>query len=123
MIDPAVSNLIAKPFAVGAIAALGDRYWFQNNTMSNVSFGTAVAVGTISADLIGRYALKHESNIDKSIETRAMEIGGTAVLGLVADRFLFEKDRSYEVPQRVGLIVASDILGEYATNTFFNTTF
>jgi hypothetical protein len=118
MLDPVTQDLIAKPLVTGAVAALADKYWFSGNMSSAAAFGGATAVGVAGADLIGRYALKGETLVHKSIETRAMEVAGGSALALMADRFVFEKDRTYEMPQRIGAVVASEIIGEWITDTF-----
>lgn len=116
--DPVTAELVTKPLVSGAVAAVADRYWFSGDMSSSLAFGTAVAVGVAGADLVGRYALKNETLVHKSIETRALEVVGGTTLALVADRYVFEKNRMYEVPQRVGAVIASEILGEYLTETF-----
>lgn len=116
--DPVVAELVSKPLTAGAIAAVADRFYFGGNLSSATAFGAAVAVGVAGADLIGRHTLKNETLVHKSIETRAMEIVGSSALALVADRYVFEKDRMYEVPQRVATVIASEILAEYAVDTF-----
>jgi hypothetical protein len=118
MLDPVVADLVTKPLVTGAVAAAADRFWFSGNMSSALAFGGATALGVAGADLIGRYALKGEHLVSKSIETRAMEIAGSSALALAADRFVFEKDRAYEVPQRIGAVVASEIIAEWLTDSF-----
>lgn len=118
MLDPVVADLVTKPLVTGAVAAAADRFWFSGTMGSALAFGSAAAAGVAGADLIGRYALKGETLVHKSIETRAMEIVGGSALALMADRYVFERDRTYEMPQRIGAVVASEILAEYITDSF-----
>jgi hypothetical protein len=116
--DPVTAELVTKPLVSGAIAAIADRYWFYGNMSTAAAFGAATAVGVAGADLLGRYALKNETLVHKSIETRAMEVVGSSALALMADRYVFEKDRTYEMPQRIGAVIASEVLAEYVVDSF-----
>lgn len=112
---------IAKPVTAGITAAAIDRLYFKTPMLaSNIGFGVAVGLGLFAGDLAAKATPVHGAGavVAKSLEARALEIGFGSTLSFVLDRYLMESYASYDVVQRVGSIVAAEVVGEYVSNSF-----
>lgn len=123
MFDEATKAFLAKPVASGAVAFAIDRYaigdtFYKNNLL----FASAVASGILISDLVVKYGKVHDgSTMDKSIEGRLLEIGTTVGGALAVERFVLAQNTAPQnMYKRVGAVIASDVLGEYLTASFYN---
>lgn len=122
MIDETTKIILAKPVASAATAFLIDRYALgQSFTKNSLMFGTAVGSGILVSDLVAKYANLHGSSIEKSIEGRLIEIGTTVAGSLLVEKYVLAQN---SIPstmyQKVGAVIASDVIGEYLTTTIFS---
>jgi hypothetical protein len=60
----------------------------------------------------------HGNEVSRSIEKRALEVGLGVGAGLGIHKYLMGNE-FYDLPQRVGVAVASEVAGEWLANSFF----
>jgi hypothetical protein len=122
MIDETTKLIIAKPIASGAVAFAIDRYALgQSFTKNNLLFAAAVSSGILVSDLVAKYGKLHGSEIEKSIEGRLMEIGTTVGGTLLVEKFILAQNTVPSLMyQKVGAVIASDVLGEWVAGTFIS---
>lgn len=118
MIDAQTTNLIAKPAATAVAAYVGHRAMYGNSfgMTGSATFGAAVGAGVLAADLITKYA-GHGGTVEKSIEQRVLEVGLGSGLGVAMESVVFGQP-AFDTPQKLGIAALSEVVAEYATNTF-----
>lgn len=116
MLSPESQVLLAKPTAAGTAATVTDKFWFKNRTSESVKFGVAVLGGTLLADLASKKI--NGGALAKSLESRLTEVGLASAGALAIDTQIFQKERAYELPQRVAAVAAAEVAGERVANTF-----
>ena len=115
-----------KP-AVGALVAIiGDRYISNNtNTTMNLYFGASVGAGLYLSTMITPNLPKiFPENIGtlangKLLEDRITEIVISSGSAYVVNRFVLNNDYNpSDMIRKLGIIAASDFIGEYASDYF-----
>jgi hypothetical protein len=119
-----LTTQIVKPVITGLYAGLLDRYLINNdNLMQSIYFGGVVGAGVIVGTNISEFVpipnvLPNNNTVSgKTLEVRAIEIGGTFVsaygLDFVTNSYTMP---NYNLFQKVGIIVLADVLGELTTD-------
>lgn len=109
-----------KPVSCGVVAAGLDKFWFGSaGYAKSAAFGAVVAAAVVTADLIANRAMATHGSVEKSLEARTLEVltTGGAVYGL--EKALGQANApSRPISERVGIAIASEVLGEYLFSTF-----
>jgi len=120
-----MSTDFVKP-AVGAVVAiLGDKYILNNSNMnSNFVFGGSVALGLYASAMISPNIPKFIPDLGtlangKLLQDRVTEIAVSGGSAYVINRFVMQNDYNpSDMMKKVGIIVAADFIGEYASDYF-----
>lgn len=107
--------LITKPIATAAIATGLTKYMFKSNFNYAASFGASVGTGVLVADLLSTKL--HGNEVSRSIEKRALEVGLGVGAGLGIHKYIMGNE-FYNLRERVGVAVASEIAGEWLCSSF-----
>jgi hypothetical protein len=111
-----------KPLVGGAVAAGLDNMYLNNkNQTANMYFGAAVAVGLYASQVIEpimpQIIPASLLSNGKTIEDRIIEIGAGAGSSYVLNKYILKNDfNQSEMIKKLGVIVASDFIGEYASD-------
>jgi len=118
-IDPATEAKLAKPVACGLVAALADRFYAGTpKIQQNLAFAASVAAGVFAADMIAPHLPGNTNMVERSLKSRALELGVTAGAAFAMDRYLFNSYPSSYLGSRVMTIIGSEIVGEYVAQSF-----
>ena len=120
-----MSTDFVKP-AVGAVVAiLGDKYILNNSNMnSNAVFGASVAIGLYTSAMISPNIPKFIPDLGtlangKLLQDRVTEISISGGSAYVINRFVMQNDYNpSDMMKKIGVIVAADFIGEYASDYF-----
>ena len=120
------ASIMIKPMAAGAFAVLLDRNLIGESDMTrNAYFGVAVAVGiyasqfvTPLADLLpGLPSLNNEMYEAKTLTKRIVEVSSGSASAYFLHKFILMNDtHSEEFLYRIGIVAASDFVGEYVSD-------
>jgi hypothetical protein len=114
------SVIFAKPLLCGTAGALIDRYAYSQPSMyQNLAFGSAVALGVLTADQIAKRAPGLGSQMNRSLEARALEIGIAGGLALGYDAYMFNRKRGAQMGSRFLAVAASEVVGDYAFHSLY----
>jgi hypothetical protein len=119
-IDPLTQALFAKPFAAGAVAGAIDRFYFDKPSLKgNALVGAAVAAGILAADVGMKLGDKASHHVEKSIETRILELGASSAATLGIERFVLGRyTPPNQMPEKLAAIVISEMAGEWIVSSF-----
>ena len=123
-----IQTFLSKPVIAGVVASLLDRYWLKiPDTKQNAIFGISVALGTAGGDYIGDFApaILGDTQLysGKVLSQRLTEITFGAGTGYVLNRFILKNDFTpSQMYQKLGVVVVSQVVSEYATDYFSNRT-
>jgi hypothetical protein len=120
-----MSTDFVKP-AVGAVVAiLGDKYILNNQNMnSNAVFGASVGIGIYASSLISPNIPKFLPDLGtmasgKALQDRVTEISLSSGSAYIINRYVMQNDyNSSDMMKKLGIIVAADFIGEYASDYF-----
>ena len=121
------ANPMLKPALTGAIAAVCEKYLFnQQDMLKSIYFGVAVGAGSFAGNYIGTNIapalLPTVGFIDgKTLEVRLAEVAAGAVSAYYINRLVLKND--YEPSQmypKLALIAGSDFIAEYITDYLDN---
>ena len=119
-------KMYLKPLLTGAIAGGLDRYYLgMNNTNSNLMFAGAVGAAIYASELIAPSIPNIGSLSDgmlnnKNLAVRLTEIGLGSAFAVGVNRYLGNEYVNATTLQRVGVVIVSDVLGEYASDYLTN---
>ena len=116
---------IVKPAVSGAVAILADRFIFTNtNVNNNAAFGGAVAIGLYASAMISPNIPRFLPDMGtlangKLLQDRVTEIAVSGGSAYVINRFVMQNDYNpSDMMKKIGVIVAADFIGEYASDYF-----
>ena len=120
-----MSTDFVKP-AIGAVVAiLGDKYILNNQNMnSNAVFGASVGIGIYASSLISPNIPKFLPDLGtmasgKALQDRVTEISLSSGSAYIINRYVMQNDyNSSDMMKKLGIIVAADFIGEYASDYF-----
>jgi hypothetical protein len=126
-----LTTQIVKPAITAVYAGLLDRYFLNNNNlMQSVYFGGVVGAGVIVGTNISEFVpipnlLPNNNTVSgKTLEVRAIEIGGTFVsayaLDFVTNSYTMP---NYNLLQKLGIIMLADVMGELTTDFINDQSF
>ena len=116
------SDNIVKPVVAGAVAGAIDKFYFKETDQKKTlmfagAVGAGVFAGAAAADILPlEYAFGFLGN-GKAIEQRLLEIGVGAGSAYALNKYVLKVDlNKNDLMKRVGTIIVSDIVGEYASD-------
>lgn len=115
------TNLSTRPIYVGAVASTLDRFYMGEQSINkNIMFGASVAVGTAVGEVLTNKLPKMptlDKNMynGKTLTERIAEVGASAGIAYGVNKYVIGNDSTSGLTQkRIGVIVASDVIGTYA---------
>ena len=121
-------ELNTRPLYVAGTAFLLDKFVMgETNTMSSLYFAGAVGAGVYTGELLSKHIPKLPSiNNDlyngKTLGERMTEIGTGGLLAYSLNRYVLNNDPTFgQANKRLGVIIASDVIGTYATEYMAGT--
>jgi hypothetical protein len=124
MSSPLISESLVKPLASAGVAVLLDRIVLkQTDLKKNISFGLAVgagiSIGSMTAKVLPIPDSPSSFGNGKQIASRLIEITSGCGSAYVVNRFIMKNDADRAgMIRKVGVIVASDFIGEYLCDYF-----
>ena len=118
------SDYMIKPLATaGLVVALDQMVLNENNINNSIIFGVSAAAGVYAGMMIG-YAIPDMSATlpvflgnGKGLIQRVAEVGFGGGIGYGINKFVFKNNRFKDkMTNRLGVLVAADICGEYVTD-------
>ena len=120
------NNAYLKPLITGAVAAVGDRFLFnQTDLNKSVYLGLAVAGGTYVGTMAGNAlpaVLPTIGFMDgKTLEVRLAEVGAGAASAYYINTQILKNDFQYsQMYNKLALIAGSDFVAEYIVDYLEN---
>ena len=126
------ANMLIKPVVSGVVASVLDmKLLGETNSRKSMAFGAAVALGVGVGERLSVFAPQFELGFisnGKAVESRVMEWVLASGGAYAVNKYAFSNDPIdmrnaafwKSVGKKVGVIVLSDIAGEYASD-FFNS--
>jgi hypothetical protein len=121
-----MDTTIIKPMVAGAVAVLLDRNIIgETDTMKNVYFGAAVAVGIYASNFLTPLvdmlpmlpSLNSNMYEGKTLSKRIVEVGSASGTAFLVNKYLMHNDsHPEELYYRLAIIGACDFAGEYAAD-------
>jgi len=115
-----MSETIIKSSIAGITVALLDIYALNEPILQNsIILGVTTASGIYAGDIVGKLLpdnLKTSLFDGKTVETRVLEVAGTAGFAYGASKLAGREILQYNFINKLGIIVASDVIGSYATD-------
>lgn len=115
-----------KPLATGLTAGLIQKYVYADEDMNKVMmFAGAVAIGQYGSQFVTPLAsmLPNMPSISdslydgKTLAVRIVEVGSTSGIAYLVNKYLLNNDiYTDELYQRLMIIAASDVIGEYISD-------
>ena len=106
-----------KAVGVGLTAGALNKFWFGASYSNSAWCGAVAAASVVAADVITDKMAGTHSQVDKSLESRTLEVimtGGT-FYGL--EKALGSVDNSSRpFNERLGIVVLSELVGDYVFN-------
>ena len=122
-----LANPMMKPVITGALAAAGEKYFFnQQDMLKSLYFAGAVATGTYFGSMAGNYLptlVPTVGFIDgKTLEVRLAEVGSGAAAAYLLNTQFLKNDFEYsQMYPKLALIAGSDIIAEYIIDYYEGT--
>ena len=118
---PMLSDMYLKPLATTGVAVLLDRMVLRQTDMTkNLSFGLSVGLGVGLGSMIAQNLPIADSPSSfgngKQIASRLLEITAGTGTAYAVNRWVMKNDTGTGMIRKVGVIFASDFLGEYITD-------
>lgn len=120
MSSPLLSDTYFKPLATAGVAILLDRMVLKQTDMKkNLTFGLSVGAGVGIGAMVAKNLPIPDSpstfGNGKQIASRLLEVTSGAGTAYVVNRYIMKNDNAGMI-RKLGVIVASDFLGEYITD-------
>ena len=121
MSSPLLSDTYFKPLATAGVAVLLDRLVLKQTDMKkNLTFGLSVGAGVGLGAMVAKNLPIPDSPSSfgngKQIASRMLEITSGAGTAYAVNRFIMKNDAGTGMIRKLGVIVASDFIGEYLTD-------
>ena len=118
---PLLSETYFKPLASAGVAILLDRLVLKETNMKkNLTFGLSVGAGIGIGAMVAKNLPIPDSPSSfgngKQIASRLLEITSGTATTYAVNRFIMKNDSGAGMIRKVGVIFASDFLGEYITD-------
>lgn len=118
-IDHSTQALLAKPLATAVTAGLADRYFLGTADMTtNATFAGVVGASVMLADLVGKYGVNKGTEVVKSLETRAIEIGVSVPSAIMLERYVNPRVNRNNTAKKALAVLGSEIIGEWLSTSF-----
>ena len=119
--SPLLSETYLKPLASAGVAVLLDRLLLkQTDIKKNLSFALSVGAGIGIGAMVAKNLPIPDSpsafGNGKQIGSRVLEIASGTATTYAVNRFVMKNDAGTGMIRKVGVIFASDLLGEYITD-------
>ena len=121
MSSPLLSDTYFKPLATAGVAILLDRLVLKQTDMKkNLTFGLSVGAGVGVGAMVAKALPIPDSPSSfgngKQIASRLIEISSGCGTAYSVNRFIMKNDAGTGMIRKLGVIVASDFIGEYLTD-------
>jgi 5,10-methylene-tetrahydrofolate dehydrogenase/methenyl tetrahydrofolate cyclohydrolase len=112
------SEITMKSVIAGLSVFALDKFFLREPEMQNsIILGVSTAIGVYGADMVGKVIpdnFKTSFVNGQTIETRVLEIGGSTAVVAGISQYVGRPIANYNLVNKIGIIVASDIIGSYA---------